>query len=377
MVKNISTLESILFQYTTLVINFFPIFFFFPRILLYPSIESIILFLIGLMSWISIRILLQNIEDIRIQKEILSGFLKRFSKCDFHEIGLKDYYEARSLISINTTKPTFSLFRHSYKLDLEGRFKIYCVKRGSSTILPNQFVTYEFLGDSFPSYIFIRDEPNKITPIGRFFLFHEVGHTGRQIVSLKADVLFGWKTFYLAIYLATINIQFNPLPLCILAGYIIFLYVLRPPFIRSLHYQSYYEEISADRYALNCLSNSDQLSLANYIERSGQLPFDLSISNDLNNERSKQLKQDLRIVKDMSGKVRPIEFFYLSNVYRILSVFAIFIPIIGFFTRKPSMNLIGINFLFMVVPLFLFLRSSSKSQGLYELIESYLIKKIK
>jgi hypothetical protein len=228
------------------------------------------------------------------------------------------------------------------------------------------------------SYIFVRDEPHKITPLGRFFVFHEVGHASARNLDARVTALLGWKSFLLPVPLVVISLQYNLVSSIVVALYLIMLVIVYPIYKHLLQYAHFNEEVSADRFARRYLSYESRQALTKHLATVGQLPRDSSlrdpIGEDLNAERSKLLLHDLDEVDKISGASDPveIEYMYSRPILYILSLFAVLIPIMGVFTHTPSVSLLCVNGVTLVITLGIATKLFETRSRLNEEIKSYL-----
>lgn len=132
---------------------------------------------------------------------VIQGFLKKFDDCKYTKFSLKDYIGEDVLAKAEALGFQQLLRKLGFKNSLENDIQIFVVEKGPSVVCPQQFATYSIPG--MESYIFIRDEPNKIKGVGKFFIYHEVGHTLVMSAALKLRLLNGNKSlsfFYFGVY---------------------------------------------------------------------------------------------------------------------------------------------------------------------------------
>lgn len=371
MFRFLSLIEDIASFYAVLVVLFPLGFFYLPTLILNPSLISVLLclegFLIGLLCYVS----LLYYEDKKRLKELISGYLEPFGSCDFYKYEISDYAPKSSTIQMEASKFSFSISGHTYWLNLFRNIYVYVVKRGRSSIVPSQLVAYETLEGSSHSYIFIRDEPTKILPIGKFFIYHEIGHASWDNATFRIIEILGWKLFLLPIFGIIIVLQPNILSIGSLVIYISLLLIMYPFYNRWLKYSRLIDELNADKFALRFLSEEDREDLLNLIA-SGNLPKDKSM-NDLENiDRSEFLMADLRKIVNSKGNDYLPEYLISKPINNFLITFAILVPVIGIFHRTQSMRIIYLNFFLVFILIVLILWSVYKRNVLQKEIESRL-----
>ncbi len=256
---------------------------------------------------------------------------------------------------------------------LNRDIQVYVVKRGRSPVVPSQMAAYESVQVTFPSFIFIRDEPDKITPLGRFFVYHEFGHASWRQQDTRITSRFGWEFFLFPLPWVIISLQFNPISLVGLVLYVLLLTTTYPIYRYLLQISHFFEEINADRFARSFLSCTNQKALAEYLSAAGQLPKDSSMNDEQNLERSKRLLQDLRKEENSSGPNSPrVVYAYPIGIICLQLLFAIFILIMGFLNRPPSIVFLCCNFMFLTILFGILIWLFEKRSRLREEIKSYL-----
>jgi hypothetical protein len=335
-----------------------------PSAFKYPSFASIGLCIAGGITSTLIFIALVFYDDYKQKKGLISGYLSRFSQCSFQRFDISDYAESEESESEDLKGIPYP-FLKIYKKTRDIR--IYVVKRGRSSVLPNQFVAYESYQHASPSFIFCRDEPEKITALGRFFIYHEFGHTSWRQTDVRYVSRFGWVFFFVPLFWTILFLQYNTLSLKILAVYIVLLAITYPIYKYLLQVLHFYEEVNADRFALNVLSYRNRESLAKYLNSVEQLPNDPSLSKTQNRKRYWLLLQEL--VKDEKNYA-SINKYPVGLVY-LQFLFAIIILVLGFHIREQSILLCCPIIFFPISALFGLTSIGLKRDILLEKIEKY------
>jgi hypothetical protein len=373
MVRSFSLIDYLITQYTSLVGTFSPGVFSLPAVFLYSSIESVGSCLVGTVLGLLFFVVLESLEDIQRQKELLSGYLTRFLNCSFYRFHTDDFADKESPIRFEVDSIPV-VISGAIRINLKRDIRVYVVKRGRSHLVPCQLVAYESSGGSLsPSLVFVRDEPDKITPLGRFFIYHEVAHTSWRHMLTSSFSYWQWKLFILPVFWAIINLQPSLFSFAVLAFYVLLLIIVQPIYKHFLQQQRFVAEISADQFALSCLSDKDQQALAQYLYRVGKLPKDPKLTDSQNSNRSTLLLQNLSKVKNLSGANSPIQFFFSLPTIYLLFPFAILTLVMGFLSRTPSTTLVCGNSILLVIIFSIYIWLYWKKSKLQQEIESYLL----
>lgn len=372
--RRTSRLEGILLaDYVDAVTALSPAVFSLPTLFLFPSIESIGIILLGALIGTIFFSALCTLEDIKRLKNCLSGFLSPFCKCDFSEYHVQDFSSRGTKISRETEGMNASFFGYQAQLNLRRDIFIYVVKRGKSTIVPTQMTSYETF--NAPSYIFVRDEPEKITPLGRFFIYHEVGHASWQNNVSRRFSHIGWKFFLLPVFWGIINLKPSLLSFFMLAAYILVLFIIYLLYKFVLPHQLRpIEEAGADLFSISCMSQQERSELIDYLTKANQLPKDQLLTNEQNFGRYHLLLDHLENLKSSLEEDNPIIMIHSKTASYYLLVLAILVPIMGLLSRVPSINLLCISAVCLLVFISIGLSLENKKKGLVGEIQRILSK---
>jgi membrane protein YdbS with pleckstrin-like domain len=369
MIPRFSFIETFMMQFSSITATFAPGVFSLVGVFLNPSIRSVGVFLIGTMLGLMFSVVTGYYEDINLQRKTLEGYLKRFSKCNFKSYPISDYSTNEMLL-----QPELDNYPISTKaqIRLKRDIKIYVVERGQSQVLPSQMAAYpSFYGTSF---IFVRDSPDKINPLGKFFIFHEFAHSAWRNMASSSFTNWGWKLFALSLLWAVINIQPSLTSFILLAGYVLLIVLLQPIIRQLLIKQHYVEEISADHFSIRCLSQKDLIALSNYLQAANGLPRDLSLSESQNLERSNILIKDAeQVINSTEYNNTPILFVFTRLSIYLSFLLALPVPIMGYFSRSPSTSLVCGNSILLAITVIILVWLIEKQTKYQQEIENFFV----
>lgn len=391
-ISRTSVIRYILWNYTCVVQATWLGFFYLPTIFIYPSVISVAMCLTGAIASILFYSMLMSLEDLKRLKELLSGYLEKFSKCEFHQFQISDYVEENSQIGSEVSADYFKLFGRKFKYYWKRNIQIYVVKQGKSSVLPSQLATYEYLQPSLPCFIFVRDEPSDITPIGRYYIYHEIGHASLPVANIRIDALLGWKLLMISAILAIIGLQPNIISFSIFGVYILCLALSHRSYGRWLEELLLLEEINADQFAVRCLSNKSKLDLVQHVK--AEIDSAYPSEKNLFQLDQQQLKAEFRSTSPSRNKIfqlAQLEFLldYLEepddlsgennikmlqslHITRFLIASAVVAPILGFLGRHPSTTLLWTNVGLAIVGLFTMIWLVLRKSKLLEKVNGYL-----
>lgn len=212
---------------------------------------------------------------------IVKEINEKLKGCYIKEYSVDKYLNPDDLEKTNnlSLQKAISLLYGSRLYDFVRDTKVFVLKRKNIDSQPPA----NFFAYSIPylhSYIFLRDEPEKIKSSGKFFVYHEIGHTLYTSLSLKNIFTVVNKALYLLLLWATFTI-----PWSFISGFyiLIFYFSIRSLTKEMTNWKAKYklaDEVAADNYALNLLSVEDKEVLKNKIQNK---PFPL-LDSDLSNE---------------------------------------------------------------------------------------------
>jgi len=364
-------LGRVLYEYIYLVMLVSPGIFSFPSLFLNPSIESTVVFFTGIVFGLLFYVTLDNVVYIRLQKNLLSGYLSLYSGCGFHKFQIEDFSKGSNLAN-EIHKSDLHRIINIDKLKLN--IIVYVVKRGDSQIVPSQLVAFiSTNGLLDPSYIFVRDKPEEITPVGKFFLYHEISHASYQ-GSITRQTNYRWILFIVTIFWAIINLKYSILSVLILAFFVLLFGIVALYYFKMKN-SHFLEEIAADQYALSFLSENELQSLADYLNIAGKLPRNPKLSESLNLKRSKVLIEEIEKIKNKQDLYKYPPVILSTVLFYLLGLLAILTPVMGFFSsHSPSLILVSCNCLPFFLPVCIYIVSGVIKYLRKDKIESYLIK---
>ena len=208
------------------------------------------------------------------------------------------------------------------------------------------------------SYIFIRDEPDSIKPIGRYFIHHEIGHTLFTAARHQVRILYGNRTIILFAVWFLLTAQWNletaliEVLLILAATYVSFQYR------QSSQKSRLEDEVWADNFAISSLSENDKKKLLSFFSKY-PFPADSALSDEQNKSRSeyllKNLQSSLENKKINVNDKFPEIFAYdnASQAYSLLSVYisAALIFFIALVAPSPTTSSLIKSTMFVTLPI--------------------------
>ena len=188
-----------------------------------------------------------------------------------------------------------------------------------------------------PSLIFVRDEPEKVKPLGRFFIYHEVGHASWQNNVARRFSEIGWKFFILPVFWAIINLKAGIFSYALLGIYILLLVFAYPTFKFVLpRFTKPIDEAGADLFSVSCLSNDEREKLINYLSEAGKLPNDPLLTSGQNSDRYSLLMSHLEQMRSNYQPNDSIIMIHSKTASYYLFILSMLVPVMGFLSREPS-----------------------------------------
>lgn len=174
--------------------------------------------------------------------------------------------------------------------DAAKRVHIYVIERASSSAAkPSSMVTFSF---RVGGLIFLPDEPSRLRGVGAFIFYHELGHLsalgnyyGRvaKTASYSFTCVSAW---------AAVQTPFEKPYLAALTVFSLFFHLWLPAcFFRFGVLAKWHEEVCADTFALNCLSENEIRRIAPWLRQHPMLDENLNAS--LNEARQDFLKKNI------------------------------------------------------------------------------------
>lgn len=341
-------LSSLLSQFVDLSMALSPTLFSLPSLILFPSIRSVVLIVLSVLAGGFSASIIARKDDVKRLKDCIQGYLAPFSKCEFIKYKVSDYATSSSLLLQETEQPLISFMGHKARIkSLKPDVRIYVVKKGNSKIVPMQITAFQTFGGL--SFIFLRDDPKQITPIGRFFMYHEVGHASIQQEYARRITKLGWQFFLLPTIWIAINMRFTTASLLILALYLLLIgltfLVSRSVVSRHLKLT---EEVGADFFSINSLSHDDKKSLLDYLMNAQKLPQDQLLSDEQNQGRYKIVLEILKRQISNNKTKLPLNVPLNTTMLISMSALGLFFPVLGFYSHDPSTYGIIISGIFVL-----------------------------
>lgn len=349
-------------------VEFYTIFFY---IWLFPVIFFHIFVLIKFTSFISLIILFEAALANILFNNILTGFdcfiklsqffvgfIEKFYDCKFTPYSIKDYLDddiLQQAYEYSFASISRNLGWKFMSENIEENINILVVKKSPSNIVPKQLTTYSIPFDK--AYIFVRDNPDKIKGVGKFFVYHEIGHTLYIASREKMRVLIGNKTllFFLFWSLWFVNWSYQS---CLIAiALIISSITMLKEWNRRIDEINLEDEMWADVFAISSLSEEERVKVSKYFSRY-PFPPDSRMNKQQNDLRVQNLKLNLEKTDKSDSKTnknipRLFTFDNKFNIYAPLDIVTTGILVMALvsYSKIPAVELLTKTFFLIDLPL--------------------------
>ncbi|MEL6442136.1 MAG: hypothetical protein AAFQ80_23190 [Cyanobacteria bacterium J06621_8] len=221
------------------------------------------------------------------------GFVEKFSDCKFTKYSVKDYLDNSTLEQAYEYSFAHLSRNLGWKFmseNIEDNIHILVVKKSPSNIVPKQLTTYSIPFDI--AYIFVRDEPEKIKGVGKFFINHEIGHTLYVASREKMRVLIGSKTILFFLFWSLWFIHWNYQSFLVAIALVITSITMLREWNRRINKINLEDEMWADVFAVASLSTDERVRVSRYFSRY-PFPPDSRMDEQQNALRVQNLKSNL------------------------------------------------------------------------------------
>jgi len=336
-----------------------PTFFYHHPIVLYqsvvivchPTLSSLLLLIVGTTTSLLFTSFLVQFYNYARIGSVSAGFLKQYPDCVYKRYRVSDYLPtdvleaAKNLTFLNI----FPYNRFGLKNKIDDFIKIYTVKLGSKVRdCPQQFASYPppVLGYG-RAYIFIRDEPEKIRTVGKFFIYHEVGHTLMLATFPMLRIVLGSKTFLFFGLWAGLTLTWKIETLMLALAFTLVLITLSKEWQRRSDQLGRWEEVAADGFAIQSLNKDERERVDSFFQK---YPFnDQSMSVFENQFRNALFHYNIRLANE--ERLDYFESIPLEKLPFETSASLVLITLLGFFSKAPSVIFSMKIFLFVTLSL--------------------------
>lgn len=335
----------------------------------HKSIPGGILLLVGVFTAFMLLFLLLKLDSVRRKKELISGYLTKFSKCRFIKYHVNDYFTDNPFFADNYNKYPFVADKN-YNLRLKNTH-IYVVKRGESLYVPTQLAAYQLsIDEDDPCYLFVRDEPDQITITGKFFIIHEIGHASKSHAVVDWLSRIAWKVYAFQLPWILINQNLDPISIGLTGVYVLLLSITFPIHKKIISAQQMISELNADTFAVRFFYQYDKQALNNYIDFVGEFPRDTSL--DIHENMIRYINLLERQDELNNPELKPAMLVFPKYSPYVVLPLALLIPLMGYFGREPSTSLVCITPIYLVMLLAVLVWVSEKGDRLQKEIDQIL-----
>lgn len=202
---------------------------------------------------------LSHIYEVR--RNVWKGFVEIFQKCNYKRFTFYDFnLGGKAIEKAKLLSHPGHLLRNkyvpNYAFNKKGFFDIFVVDRGTSKVLPFQLASYAM--PFYGAYLFVRDEPSKITLTTKFFICHEIGHLLNSAVLRRSILNTRNKPLYLFIVWCLCSIVLTKSTFVLITLLLLILLVSEQKWKETEYAIKIDEEITADAFALDCLNESEK-----------------------------------------------------------------------------------------------------------------------
>ncbi|MBD2214772.1 hypothetical protein H6G27_33735 [Nostoc linckia FACHB-104] len=317
--------------------------------------------ILGLVRNVLFNNIIAGIDSCFKHSIIIDGYIQKFSDCRYIKYSLRDYIDENAFKQANE----FSFWRFARDLgwkvgtkNIEEEIQILVVKKGASGVCPSQLATYTVPFDN--SYIFVRDEPDKIKGVGKFFVYHEVGHTLYTTTRHKLRLVISNKTFFFFLFWSLWTVIWTFQSILVAVCLVLTSITMLREWKRRFNASRLEDEMWADIFAISALSDEDRIRVARFFLRY-PLPPDPDLDKQQNSLRFEHLNQNLALAEDNKTKEnnipRMFTFENVSDIYAPLEIVtaSILVIVLGTFGQEPSTNFLIKTLLFLDLPIFIIL----------------------
>lgn len=341
----------------------FPIIFFQIIILIkFPSVVALVILIEGIIANVLFNNILAGFDSFIRFCQFFQGFIEKFSECTYIQYNIENYLDQDALEQANEysfghLSRTFGWRFMSEKL--EENIHILVVKKSPSNVVPKQLTTYSIPFDK--AYIFVRDEPERIKGVGKFFIYHEIGHTLYTAARHKIRIVYSNKTFLFFLFWSLWFVDWHYQSFLIAVAFVLTSITMLREWNRRINKSNLEDEMWADIFAISSLPDKDRIRVSRYFSRY-PFPPDSRMDEQQNTLRVNNLTLNLeRASKDdvepHNNIPRLFSFENISDIYAPLDIVtaAILAMTLATFGQEPTMDFLFKTFLWIDLPLFVIL----------------------
>lgn len=281
---------GILFFLLSNPLRFFSIFWLQPILLfqivvclLYPSAITLSLIVIGFLCNFMFGGFLSYQKIFVARINILAGYLTKFKDCNYEPYDFQAFIKKNVTIAQKIKNKLGSKYAFHSLEDFSRFTEVFMVKKGATKTVPKQIATYH----TYPSsYIFLRSDPSNGDFLTRFVLFHEIGHTLFKSNYLKTTFWIANKAMFVFLFWICFFLEFNRQSIYLLFLLLISVLALSQELLSRRQMVQVSDEIEADNFALECLSENERCQLIDFFHQTRFIQDD-SMSKESNFIREK------------------------------------------------------------------------------------------
>lgn len=294
---------------------------------------------------------------------LYTGFLEKFKDCTYKPYSVGDYLSKESVQRVEELSSSGMANRLKIPL-LSGIFdadiNIYAVRRNNSSICPKQLTSYMIPFDS--SYIFVRDDPDKIKCIGKYFVYHEVGHTLYTSARHQIRMLYDNKTVILFLIWLLLLFQYKLELMFVIVALFLSSISLSKEYKRREEQAKLEDEIWADNFAISALSKKEREKILSFFKKY-PFPSNSNLTSSQNTQRAECLNANLAVSLDsqdadsLNKEYDEIfEYKNVSDTYAPLETctIAALVIAISISVQEPVINAILRSSFLITIPVVLF-----------------------
>lgn len=341
----------------------FPIIFFQIIILIrFPSIAALVILIEGIIANVLFNNILAGFDSFMRLSQLFKGFIEKFSECTYIQYNIENYLDRDALEQAN--EYSFGHLSRSFGWrfmpeKLEENIHILVVKKSPLNVVPKQLTTYSMPFDK--AYIFVRDEPERIKGVGKFFIYHEIGHTLYTAARHKIRILYSNKTFLFFLFWSLWFVDWHYQSFLIAIAFVLTSITMLREWNRRINKSNLEDEMWADIFAISSLPDKDRIRVARYFSRY-PFPPDSRMDEQQNTLRVKNLTFNLEEaskddVEPHNNIPRLFSFENISDIYAPLDIVtaSILAMTLATFAQEPTMGFLSKTFFWIDLPLFVIL----------------------